>query len=72
VVNTNKYAKVTYPKPEQWTDVTRIELQIYIAFVIYMGYSGSSPIDEYWYRGEKAVGHHPIMSSMSKHRFLQV
>ncbi len=70
--NTNKYAKLNHPNPNGWKEVLEAEVRIYIALLIYMGYTGSQPIKEYWDAGGISKSIHPISHYMSRLRFYQV
>jgi len=76
VENTNIYAKSKHSEKKEeghvWNALTLEELNVFLALIIYMGYSGGGPLESYWQQGSYSKAEHSITKLMPLYRFKQV
>ncbi len=67
VSNTNAYAEAKnarvgcYGKGRLWRSVSQLDLQVYIALLIYMGVCGSGNIESFWQKKGSLANHKPML-----------
>ena len=74
VQNTNEYAELHAHGgvTDHWTPLTRGELFVYLAILIYLSYAHSGPLEDIWAHHDFSAPSHAISTYMSLRRFKQV